>query len=368
MSNEIMDNEQLQSKVIKFLRFPLIVGVVLIHTQLTTINGVEGDTQLPQSFHGAFPIYETVSYLVAHLLARIAVPLFFVFSGFLFFYKTQEFTAKIYRQKLVKRMRTLFVPFLFWNILFVCFFNVKQRFIPDSSAPVIGEGYATVRDWLLVFWNYRESGYPVSLQFWFIRDLMVVVLFTPFIYWLTQKMHYSFSLLLGFLWFMGWWFDVVGFGIDALFFFSLGAYFSIANKSFVGRIKTCTLPLGLLFLALIVMSYCTSNYGWNIYMYRACVLLGVVFAIAWVAAKIERRKWTENTFLSESSFFVFAYHLIAIPIVKRILFSVIPCTTDLLAVALYFLWAALVVVLGLLLYWLSKKCFPKITAIVTGGR
>ncbi len=32
MSNEIMDNEQLQSKVIKFLRFPLIVGVVLIHT------------------------------------------------------------------------------------------------------------------------------------------------------------------------------------------------------------------------------------------------------------------------------------------------------------------------------------------------
>lgn len=265
-------------------------------------------------------------------------------------------------------MRTLFVPFLFWNILFVCFFNVKQRFFPDSSAPVIGEGYATVRDWLLVFWNYRESGYPVSLQFWFIRDLMVVVLFTPFIYWLTQKMHYSFSLLLGFLWFMGWWFDVVGFGIDALFFFSLGAYFSIANKSFVGRIKTYTLPLGLLFLALIVMSYCTSNYGWNIYMYRACVLLGVVFAIAWVAAKIERRKWTENTFLSESSFFVFAYHLIAIPIVKRILFSVIPCTTDLLAVALYFLWAALVVVLGLLLYWLSKKCFPKITAIVTGGR
>lgn len=197
---------------------------------------------------------------------------------------------------------------------------------------------------------------------------MVVVLFTPFIYWLTQKMHYSFSLLLGFLWFMGWWFDVVGFGIDALFFFSLGAYFSIANKSFVGRIKTCTLPWGLLFLALIVMSYCTSNYDWNIYMYRACVLLGVVFAIAWVAAKIERRKWTENTFLSESSFFVFAYHLIAIPIVKRILFSVIPCTTDLLAVALYFLWAALVVVLGLLLYWLSKKCFPKITAIVTGGR
>ena len=56
--NQILCSEQLQSKVISFLRFPLIIGVVLIHTQIGTINGVEGNLKVPLSFGGAFPIYE----------------------------------------------------------------------------------------------------------------------------------------------------------------------------------------------------------------------------------------------------------------------------------------------------------------------
>ena len=43
VKTKIVDSEQLQSKVISFLRFPLIVGVVLIHTQIGTINGIMGD-------------------------------------------------------------------------------------------------------------------------------------------------------------------------------------------------------------------------------------------------------------------------------------------------------------------------------------
>lgn len=42
-----VNREQLQLKVIEFLRFPLIVGVVLIHTQVTKINGVVGDIAAP---------------------------------------------------------------------------------------------------------------------------------------------------------------------------------------------------------------------------------------------------------------------------------------------------------------------------------
>ena len=38
-----MTNDELQSKTINFLRVPLIVGVVLIHVQITTVtmNGIE---------------------------------------------------------------------------------------------------------------------------------------------------------------------------------------------------------------------------------------------------------------------------------------------------------------------------------------
>ena len=39
----MLKDEKLLLEVISFLRFPLIVAVVLLHTQITTINGVHGD-------------------------------------------------------------------------------------------------------------------------------------------------------------------------------------------------------------------------------------------------------------------------------------------------------------------------------------
>ena len=54
VKTKIVDSEYLQSYVISFLRFPLIVGVVLIHTQITTINGIIGDYHKPLIFDGYF--------------------------------------------------------------------------------------------------------------------------------------------------------------------------------------------------------------------------------------------------------------------------------------------------------------------------
>ena len=34
----MIENEELQSKTIKFLRFPLIIGIVFIHTNLAEVN------------------------------------------------------------------------------------------------------------------------------------------------------------------------------------------------------------------------------------------------------------------------------------------------------------------------------------------
>ncbi len=363
---QIIDSEQLQSKVISFLRFPLIVGVVLIHTQIGTINGIEGNLRAPHPFDGVFPFYESTLYLCAQILARIAVPLFFMFSGFLFFYKTNKFTAKTYIGKLKKRVRTLLIPYLFWNILFVVFYNVSGRLFPGATESFIGEGYS-IKDWLMTLWN-SNGGMPISYQFWFIRDLMVVIMFTPIIYWLTKKFDCLLALLLGFLWLMGWWFNVTGFKIDAFFFFTLGAYFSITKKSFVELVKSRVGLLGILYLVFVAITFYTKSYDWVIYVKRVSILLGVAFTIALSAVYIEKGKWKVNTFLTESSFFIYAYHIIALPIIRRLLLSVIPCTTDVRATILYFLWATIVIGVGLVLYYILKKWLPRTTAFVTGGR
>lgn len=73
--------EDIQSRTIRFLRFPLIVAVVLIHTRLdhVVVNG----HLLTET--ARFPVFALCQHIVSTEIARIAVPLFYFMSGYLFF-------------------------------------------------------------------------------------------------------------------------------------------------------------------------------------------------------------------------------------------------------------------------------------------
>lgn len=360
------NSEQLQSKVISFLRFPLIIGVVLIHTQISTINGITGDMSAPAPFNGIFPLYESILYIFAQIITRIAVPLFFIFSGFLFFYRVESFSLQSYIAKIKKRVYTLLIPYLFWNILFIVFYNVLGWIFPGKIQIYIGQGY-TIADWLMELWNSNGTGAPISLQFWFIRDLILVVIITPILYYSIKKLGYLFPLILGILWLIGLWPDII-FTIDALFFFSLGAYFSVTKRNFVELIKPHVISAGVLYLILVVLTFSTKSHEWVRYVKYMSILLGIAFAISLSAVLIQKNKWRDNALLANSSFFIYAYHIIAIPIIRRILFSIIPCTTDIHATVLYFTLTVIIAVMGILLYILFKKTLPQTTRLITGGR
>lgn len=89
-----MNIDELQSRTIDFLRFPLIVGVVFIHSYLSDERG----THLGG-------LYYYVSDFFSQVLARIAVPLFFYFSGLLYY--KDNFTLTIYKRKIRSRVRSL---------------------------------------------------------------------------------------------------------------------------------------------------------------------------------------------------------------------------------------------------------------------
>lgn len=76
-----MKNDELLSKTISYLRFPLTVGIVFIHFSLhegLEIHGIKHGLDNPEWFF-------FIVYFISQVLARIGVPLFFVISGFLFF-------------------------------------------------------------------------------------------------------------------------------------------------------------------------------------------------------------------------------------------------------------------------------------------
>ena len=76
--------DELQSRVIAFLRFPLIVGVVFIHNYRPSI--IVGNEVMGSETH--MPTYSFIGQLFSQYIGWISVPLFFFFSGFLFFYNT----------------------------------------------------------------------------------------------------------------------------------------------------------------------------------------------------------------------------------------------------------------------------------------
>lgn len=364
-------NELLQSKTIAFLRFPLIVGVVLIHSKMSDV--VIGGVTLVNV--ADYPFFDYFTYLFSEIFARIAVPLFFFISGFLYFYKPDVFDGRVYLQKMKKRDRTILVPYLCWNLLIMFLFLFADNFFPGlfsgRNKPVSDYSWS---DWLWAFWNTqeidinREGAFPVNYPFWFIRDLMVVMLFSPVVYLLVKKLKAYSVLLLGCLWLTGFWVNWVGFSITAFFFFSAGAYFGIHKKNFVEPLKSKLMGLALIYAIFVVLELCFRDVEELGYVHNVGILFGMAFAIGLTAYFLEKGSWRVNTFLSESSFFVYAYHAMPLAFIIKLAFKAIQPQSGGTLWLLYILCPTIAVLIGLVLYYILKRCIPRFTAIITGGR
>ena len=105
-----------ESETISYLRFPLIVLVVMIHSKFdgVVVNGVG------LMHDGGFPCYSTISTLVSNIIASIAVPLFYFISGFLFFFKTFLVLMYIVAKSKKEQKLYLFLIYVGIYLLFCC--------------------------------------------------------------------------------------------------------------------------------------------------------------------------------------------------------------------------------------------------------
>lgn len=92
------------------LRFPLAVLVVFGHANILQfpINGVSSNFDVIQ-----YPII-----LFCKIIFDPAVPLFFLISGLLFFWNVDSFSKNEYKRKIKKRIKTLLLPYLVWNLIY----------------------------------------------------------------------------------------------------------------------------------------------------------------------------------------------------------------------------------------------------------
>ena len=161
------------SDKIKVLSFIAITMVIYIHTYYT-----EGER---------YPLYHTLQQFFGGVgICGMANPLFYFTSGYLFFLGVKNVNECF--PKIKKRVRTLFVPYLLANSIAFLLFAVLDG-ISRFSPALYGITNFHILSWLsldihsLLYNVYWE---PVAFQLWFVRDMMLFVLLSPFVYCLLN--------------------------------------------------------------------------------------------------------------------------------------------------------------------------------------
>lgn len=377
-----MTNDELLSKTISYLRFPLMVGIVFIHFNISdgiVLHGVTYGADSPYWYHCIINIFSDV-------FPRIGVPLFFFISGFLFFYHT-DFNAEAYKKKLKSRVNSLFVPFILWNLIFIAYSAFRllpfmARFFPNAYKTQIDLSLPAI---LQTFWNAKEgifirpiedltteinnSIYPIDVPLWYVRDLMIAIICAPILYWLIRKTGKYFIILLGIAWYATRPFD---FGhpnqlLTAFFFFSWGAWHSINRQDFVRSFrKLSSSPL--LYAVLALADTLTKETTWNCYIHSAGIIVGIIAAVVVTANLLEKGKIRTSSFLANGSFFIFALHTLFMGDLSKVIFIFAGSQSPVFLLFLYFFVPISTTLICLGLYKGLKTYFPTCAKLLTGGR
>jgi len=351
------------SERLSVLRFPLIVGVVFIHAYGTNVGlsgGVVGFES--QSFLSDF-----VQNLISQGVARIAVPLFFLMSGY-FYFLGFFWSIENYIKKLHSRLRTLLIPFIFWNTTTLFLLGLAQS-IPATQAYFSGKNalIATFDTYDYVNAIIGLDRSPISFQFWFIRDLMVMALFAPLIHLFTKIVPELFLIGLFLLWMFDYWLIYIPSTVAFVFFYA-GAYFARSNISLFALDRFGTAILSS-YLVVLLIDTISKEYDFNNYIHKIGVLLGVASAL-YISKFIVGIKNAKNVLMwaGSCSFFVFAVHQPLLTVLKKIIYKIVSPNSDVVILFIYIAIPLIVITLSILLYLTLRKVTPKILSTISGGR
>lgn len=388
-TNNGLTNDDLLSKTIDFLRFPLTILVVYLHFNFSrqgiTIHSITYGMDNPEWYYWIFDF-------ISDTIARISVPLFFFFSGFLFYYR-KEFNFSVYKQKVKTRIRTLFVPYILWNTIAILFAAALLLPIFWSIAPKNSQieiHFSLQRLFHTFFTDFYNEGifvkpsepvlpnatrtpYPIDVSLWYVRDLIVMVIAAPAIHMAIKKFKKWMVVLSCVLWYIcqavyhveGGWITQL---TTALFFFSWGAYFSINKLNFVISFMKYKY-VSLVYLPIAIVDVLTKGDSSNIYWHNVGLLLGIVAMVIIGAYLIVEGKVKMYPFLVNGSFFIFASHTIYMGLLSKVIFYVLKIPNNpWTLLGFYFVIPILTSIISLIIYRFLKRYLPSLCGLLTGGR
>ncbi len=199
--------------------FLLSLLVVLIHSVNLAINNQTLETMILTADHtgetipGITGITGHIEHLLSNALGQMAVPGFFLVSGYLFFRTLRGF--RDIGRKWYERMGSLVVPYGAWNVLWYLVYVLSGR-----------------RSFSLEAMSEAAVSYACNPTFWYMHQLILLTLLAPILYALLRTswiMILSLLLLTVYI-YAGYQLPLVN--ADALIYYGVGALFACHGRTF----------------------------------------------------------------------------------------------------------------------------------------
>ena len=356
------------SNRITALRFLLSVLVVFIHNNYTvnSISEAVSNGSPEICFNPGF-ISTWVQLIISQGLATCAVPLFFMFSAYLQARKSDRYIVL-----LRKKFKTLFIPYVLWIGLYIVFSLIMKTVLLKLRPSIISNPDSTMLNWTIVEWIHQVFGYgptrvpAAAAQFWFVRDLLILVLVSPIIKFLITRYKIPFLLFISILYCLST--EIYFVSTEALFFYVLGFYWGYYNYNLLEKIDEIKFfEIIILFLFCFITSYTIyENSTMTAFMHLGAAILLLKFSYIVIN---NTKVFTLTKYLSQFSFFLYAIHMPYLnEFLKIVWIHFFPMTNGFYCLFEYFGVTILTVFIGTILGIVLKKiCFP-IFKVLNGGR
>lgn len=172
------------SRKVTIVSFMLAIFVMYIHAKNLAYYNF-GDA------HGT--IIYTLNQIMSETFGRIAVPFFFLQSGYwMFRYNVHETGYSVLKSKLKKKVETLVIPYLIWNTFGLVVFVILSH-IPGMPFNVHDGQVVNIT------WNNIIEGvflHEFYFPLWFMQDLIVLNIISPIIVKILRNKYLTYITVL----------------------------------------------------------------------------------------------------------------------------------------------------------------------------
>ena len=329
---------------IVYLQFLMSVLVILIHS-------INNDTK----FERLFSINDG--------LGQFAVPLFFVVSGFLFF--RTSYTINDVRNKLKKRIFTLLIPYILWNLIY---YMINLLMKPGTD---------------ITFMSLFDAAfnYTYNPPFWFMWQLILLNVISPFLFYLLSDIKKIIIAFLILFIIIGIGQDIPYINEDAIVYYFAGAVISkLYNNNKIKFIsKKNILITFILFIVLfsinrLLYNMLYKNYNSFINLFILSVILVRLSFSFFIFYFVDLFSKYDRVYdFMRNSFFLYAIHyMIArflINILQIITLRILnPYANYTIEIVTFLLTPVICIVVNMYIIKFLKKNFYKIYIILSGDR